>query len=47
MHRFYTPLFAAFARVAVWMRRIQQGGTHVYVFYVVLALVAVLVWSLL
>ena len=47
MHRFYTPLFAAFARVAVRMRRIQQGGTHVYVFYVVLALVAVLVWSLL
>ncbi len=47
MHRFYTPIFAAFTRVAVRMRRIQQGGTHVYVFYVVLALVAVLVWSLL
>ncbi len=47
MQRFYTPVFAAFARVAVRIRRIQQGGTHVYVFYVVLALVAVLVWSLL
>jgi hydrogenase-4 component B len=47
MHRVYMPVFAAFSWAAGWMRRIQHGGTHAYVFYILLALAAVLFWSLL
>ena len=45
MERFYRPLFLGVARAAGWMRRIQHGETHTYVLYLVLALLAALLWG--
>jgi hydrogenase-4 component B len=45
MERFYLPLFLQVAAISGWMRRIQRGETHVYVLYLVLALLAALLWG--
>ena len=47
LKKVYEPLFSLFGRAAVRMRRIQHGRTHAYVFYIILALIFVLFWSLL
>ncbi len=45
--RVYEPLFAFIMALTSKTRKIQHGGTHLYVFYILVALVAVLFWSLL
>ncbi|WP_236103322.1 proton-conducting transporter membrane subunit [Dethiosulfovibrio faecalis] len=46
-HRyFYGPLFGTVMKVVGEARKLHHGGTHLYVFYVFAALVAVLLWSL-
>lgn len=44
---FYKPLFSFVGHMALRVKRLQTGGTHVYVLYLLLALVSVLCWSLL
>ena len=44
---FYEPLFGTVMKVVQEARKLHSGGTHLYVFYVFAALVAVLIGSLL
>jgi len=44
---FYKPLFTFVGHMALRVKRLQTGGTHVYVLYLLLALISVLCWSLL
>ena len=43
--RLFDPLFAAITRSLHPMLRIQQGRTHMYLLYVIVALVVMLVWK--
>lgn len=42
LKRLYGPLFDSLADSLIWIRRIQAGGVHLYILYLILALVAVL-----
>ena len=42
LKRLYEPLFVSLADSLIWVRRIQAGGVHLYVLYLILALAAVL-----
>lgn len=44
---FYDPLFGTVMKLVHEARKLHSGGTHLYVFYLFLALSAVLLWSLL
>lgn len=44
---FYDPMFGTVMKVVQGIKKLHSGGTHLYVFYVFVALVAVLLWSLL
>ncbi|MBN1515436.1 hydrogenase [Candidatus Sumerlaeota bacterium] len=46
LNGFYEPLLKAAAAGAVRLRRIQHGRVHYYVLYLILALIAILIWSL-
>jgi len=43
---FYAPLFALVSRGLARLQWLQQGSVHVYVLYIVLTLIALLVWRL-
>jgi hydrogenase-4 component B len=43
---FYAPVFRQFARALGRLQWLQQGSVHVYVLYIVLTLIALLIWKL-
>lgn len=42
----FRPLFESFIRLAGGLRRIQTAGTHTYIMYIALTILALLVWRL-
>ena len=45
LDRMIVPLFQSSARGARWLRVLQQGQTQVYVLYVLVILIALLLWG--
>lgn len=45
-HRIYRPALGLAGRLAAPLRRLQHGNLHLYVLYIVLALVALALWKL-
>ena len=44
LDRALRPLFTLAGKVSVWLRPIQQGSVHLYLLYILGALVALLLW---
>ena len=43
---FYTPIFNALVWISRAVRRLQHGRVHLYILYIVLTLLALILWSL-
>ena len=43
--RVYEPLFSAIAERVAYLRRLQQGNAHLYLAYILVAVVAALTWA--
>jgi hypothetical protein len=45
LDRFIVPTFSFARQFTTWMRPIQSGSIHIYLLYMLGAIVALLIWS--
>jgi hypothetical protein len=45
LDRFLVPIFSFARQLMTWLRPIQSGSVHVYLLYILGAIVALLIWS--